>query len=176
MEKNQRTDNQRDCRHKQSNYQHELGRTRSTNRTNRVRRLFPSCSLKLLRHLRIAEIIFVEVKQVQAQPVLHFPLAQITQVQLPMPVLGQVFRHMTGHKNMPGIAAIEHPLGDIYSRSCKVCFIVYIGNSVNWATVNSHPYLNVRMILQGPANLESTSHRFFRAAKKEERHPVSRRH
>src|SRR6266496_6324848 len=126
MEKNQRTDNQRDCRYKQSNYTHELGRTRSTNRTSRVRRLFPSSSLKLLRHLRIAEIIFVEVKQVQAQPVLHFPLAQITQVQLPMSVLGQVFRHMAGHKNMPGITAIEHPLGDVDSRPCDVRFIVDI--------------------------------------------------
>jgi hypothetical protein len=32
------------------------------------------------------------------------------------------------------------------------------------------------MILQGPANLESTSHRFFRATKEKERHPVSRRY
>ena len=93
-----------------------------------------------------------------------------------MPVLGQIFRDVCGQENMPGIAAIEHPLGDIYSRSCKVCFIVYIGNSVNWATVNSHPYLNVRMILQGPANLESTSRRFFRTVEEKERHPVSRRH
>ena len=37
--------------------------------------------------LRIAETILVEVKQVQAQPVLHLALAQIVQVRLPVPIL-----------------------------------------------------------------------------------------
>ena len=32
------------------------------------------------------------------------------------------------------------------------------------------------MLLQDPANIESTSYRFFRAAKEKQRHPVSRRH
>jgi len=113
---------------------------------------------------------------VQAQSMLYLALAQILQVRLPVPVLGQILRHVPGQKNMPDIAAIQHPLRDIYSRSCKVCFVVHIGNSVDWATVNSHPHLNTRMILQGPANLESTSHRFLRAMEEKERHPVSRRH
>ena len=77
---------------------------------------------------------------------------------------------------MPAIAAIQHPLRDIYSRSCKVRFVVNIGDSVDWATVNSHPHLNTRMILQSFANLECTSHWFFRAMEEQERHPVSRRH
>jgi hypothetical protein len=77
---------------------------------------------------------------------------------------------------MPGIAAIQHPLRDIDSRSYKVRFVVNIGDSVDRATVNSHPHLNMRVILQGPANLESTSHRFFRAVEEKERHSVSRRH
>ena len=83
---------------------------------------------------------------------------------------------MSGQKNMPGIAAIEHSLRDIDSRSCKVRFIVHISDSADWAAVNSHPHLNVRMILQSFANLECTSHRFFRAMEEKERHPVSRRH
>src|SRR5439155_21968954 len=167
---------QRHCRRKQSSYERELRRTRTANRTNR-RRLLPSfSSLEFLRNLWIAQIVFVEINNVQAQPVLHFPLAQVVQVRLPVPILGQILRHMTGQKNMSRIAAIQHPLGDIYSRSCKVRFIVYIGNSVDWATVNSHPHLNTRMILQGSADLERTAYRFFRAAKKKKRHPVSRRH
>src|SRR6266536_5573143 len=173
MEKDQRTDNQRNCRRKQSSYERELRRTRSANRTNRWRLLPSFSSLEFLRNLWIAQIVFVEINNVQAQPVLHFPLAQVVQVRLPVPILGQILRHMPGQKNMSRIAAIQHPLGDIYSRSCKVRFIVYIGNSVDWATVNSHPYLNVRMILQGSADLERTAYRFFRAAKKKKRHPVS---
>ena len=30
-----------------------------------------------------------------------------------MPVLGQVFGHALRKKNMPGIPAIHHPLGDV---------------------------------------------------------------
>ena len=63
----------------------------------------------------IAEAILVKVKQVQAQPVLHLALAQIVQGGLPVPVLGQIFRDVCGQENMPGIAAIEHPLRDIDS-------------------------------------------------------------
>src|SRR5437763_12939864 len=77
---------------------------------------------------------------------------------------------------MPGIAAIQHPLGDIYSRSCKVRFVVNFGNSVDWAAVNSHPHLNTRMILQSFANLEHTSHWLLRATEEKERHPIASRH
>ncbi len=128
--------------------------------------LFPSSSLEFLRDLRIAEILFVEVKQVQAQAVLHLTLAQIVQVRLPVPVLGQIVRYMPRRKNMPGIAAIQHPLRDVDSRSCYVCFLVHIGHSIDRAAVNSHPHLDVRMLLQRLANLERTSHRLFRAVKK----------
>ena len=42
---------------------------------------------ELLRDLRIAEILFVEVKQMQAQPMLHLALAQIVQVRLPVAIV-----------------------------------------------------------------------------------------
>jgi hypothetical protein len=51
-----------------------------------ARCLLPSSPLELLRDLWIAKIVFVQVKEVQAQPMLHFALAQIVQVWLPMPV------------------------------------------------------------------------------------------
>jgi hypothetical protein len=120
-------------------------------------------------------MIFVEVNNVQPQTVLHLTLAEIVQVRLPVPVLGQILRHVPGQKNMSGIAAIQHPLRDIYSRSCKVRFVVNIGDPIDWATVNSHPHLNTRMILQSFANLECTSHWFFRAVEEKERHPIASR-
>jgi hypothetical protein len=52
---------------------------------------------------------------VQAQAVLHLALAQIVQVRLPVAVIGQIFRYMPRQKNMPGIAAIQHPLRDVDS-------------------------------------------------------------
>jgi hypothetical protein len=77
---------------------------------------------------------------------------------------------------MPGIATIQNPLGDVDSRTCKVCFVVNVFDRIDRAAVNPHPHLDVRTILQRPANIERTSHRFFRSVKKEKRHPVSRRH
>jgi hypothetical protein len=91
-------------------------------------------------------------------------------------VLGQIFRYMRGQKDMPSIATIQHPLGDVDPSSSKVCLVVDIGYAVNRAAVNPHPQLNMRMISQSSVNLERASRRVFRAAKEKERHSVSRRH
>src|SRR6266566_7850255 len=93
-----------------------------------------------------------------------------------MPVIGQIFCDMPRQKNMSGIATLQHTLRDIHSRSCKVRFVIHIDDSIDWSTVNPHSYLDVAMILQGPANLESTSHRFLGALKEKERHPIACRH
>src|SRR4030095_556205 len=77
---------------------------------------------------------------------------------------------------MPGIATIQNALGNVDSCSCKVCFVVNVFDRVDRAAMNPHPHLDVRTILQGPANIERTSHRFFRGVKKEQGHPVSGRH
>jgi hypothetical protein len=65
------------------------------------------------------------------------------------------------------IAAIQYPLRYVHPRSGDVRFVVHIRHSIDWAAVNSHPQLNVRMILQRFANLECTSHRLFWTPKEE---------
>src|SRR5439155_20572579 len=103
-------------------------------------------SPEFLRDLWIADTIFVEAKQVQVQSVLYFTLTQIVQARLPVSILGQIFRHVRGQKNMPGIPAIQHPLRDIDSRPGYDRFVVNIGDSMDWAAVNAHPHLNMRII------------------------------
>jgi hypothetical protein len=83
---------------------------------------------------------------------------------------------MRGQKDMPGIAAIQHPLGQINSRASYVRFVVDIGDPINRAAVNPHPYLKLRMTVQCSANFQSAPHRLFRAAKKKQRHPIARWH
>ena len=121
----------------------------------------------------IAEIVFVEINQVQPEPVLHFTLAEIMQIRLPVPVLGQIFRYMPGQKNMPGIAAIHDALCHVDPRSRDVRLVINIGDLIHWAAVHSHPQLDMRMLLQCSADLERTSHRLFRTVEEKERHPVS---
>src|SRR5438552_16698863 len=83
---------------------------------------------------------------------------------------------MRGQKNVSSIAAIQHTLCDINSCPCHIGFVVNIGDSVDWAAVNSHPQLDTRVILQSSADLECASYRFFRALKKKERYLVPRLH
>src|SRR5438874_13592692 len=75
---------------------------------------------------------------------------------------------------MPGIAAIEHSLGDVDSRACHVRLVVNVLDSIDRTAMNAHPHPNVRMILQGFTDPKDTSHRLFRTAEKKERHSVSR--
>src|SRR6266542_5332473 len=126
MEEDQGTDHQGNNGHKESRYKRDPEPTGGSNGPHRGRQLRSFTLLDLLRDLWVAKIIFVKVKEVQAQAVLHITLAQVVQVRLPVPVLGQIFRHMPGQKNMLGIAALQHALGNIYSRSGKVDFVVYI--------------------------------------------------
>jgi hypothetical protein len=64
-----------------------IWRPRRANWANRRGLLLPSSSLEFLGNLWVAEAILAEIKEVQPQPVLHFALAQIVQVRLPVPVL-----------------------------------------------------------------------------------------
>src|SRR6266700_4178759 len=64
VEKDQRTNNQGNCRHNQSNYKRDPGRTGSTNWMDRGRLLTSFPAPELLRDFGIAKIIFVEVKEV----------------------------------------------------------------------------------------------------------------
>jgi hypothetical protein len=57
--------------------------------------LLPSSSApEFLRDLWITKILFAEIEKVEAQSVLHFALAEIVQVPLPVAILGQIFRYM----------------------------------------------------------------------------------
>src|SRR5438046_8760739 len=77
---------------------------------------------------------------------------------------------------MPGIAAIEHSLGDVDSRACHVRLVVNVLDSIDRTAMNAHPHPNVRMILQDFTDLNGTPHWLFWVMKKKERHPVSRWH
>src|SRR5438552_11774616 len=83
---------------------------------------------------------------------------------------------MRRQENVSGITAIKHSLRDIDSRSCKVRFIINVGDSIDRATVNPHSQPNMRTISQGSAYLQRASHRLLRTAEKKECHPVSSRH
>src|SRR4029453_12111252 len=149
IEKDQRTDNQSACRHEKSDCKCSLGPTGSSNWTDaNGGRGSPSTSPEFLGDLWIAETILVEVKQVQAQPVLHLAFAQIVKVRLPVAILRQIFRHMRRQKNVSAATPVQHSLRNIDSRTRYIRFLVNIDDSVDRTTVNSHSQPDARMILQ----------------------------
>ena len=72
--------------------------------------LFATQMLEFLRRFRVTEFLCVEIYKVHAHAVFHFAFTEIVQKQLPMPMLLQIFGDMFGKQNVPGIAAIHHPL------------------------------------------------------------------
>ena len=106
-----------------------------------------SSTLQFLGYLWIAEAVLIEIEQMQAQAVLHFTLAQIVQERLPLAIRGQILGDMLGQKNVAGIAAIQHSLGNVDSGTSNIRFVVDIRNAIDRAAVHSHSQLDVGTFL-----------------------------
>src|SRR5438477_421730 len=79
---------------------------------------------------------------------------------------------MFRQKDVPGIATIHHPLRDVNRSTGNVCPIIHVRNLTDRPAVDTHAYLDMRMICEGSANLERASRGLFRTAEKKERHPI----
>ena len=102
-------------------------------------------TLELLWRLAISEFICIKIHEVHAHAVFHFAFTEIVQKQLPMPMLLQIFGDMFGKQNVPGIAAIHHPLRHINSRPGHAGLIVYIDNCAHRTAVHAHSQGQIRM-------------------------------
>ena len=74
---------------------------------------------------------------------------------------------------MSGVATIHQPLCYIESRSSHVHSVVNVSDLINRTAVNPHSHLNVWRLFQCLADFQRTLHGLFRAAKKNQRHPIS---
>ena len=66
--------------------------------------------LKFLRECGVAQRLGVEIDQMKPDAVLNLALTQVTQTRRPLPVLHQIIRYVLREENVPGVAAIHHPL------------------------------------------------------------------
>src|SRR5260370_21832692 len=104
------------------------------------------CLPEFSRHLRITHFPSVEIDDMKAAAVFDVALAQVMQLELPLPILAQVFRCMFGKENVPGIAAIHHPLCDVHPSPGHVYLFIEVSNFVDRPTVNPHPHVKFRML------------------------------
>ena len=137
----------------------------------RVRRF---CTVSnLLRQLRIAELIVVEVHDRDAHAMLHFACAEIVQKRSPLLVFFEIFGDMLGKEDVPCVAAIHHPFRHVDSSAREIGPFVYIDHPANWPAVDSHPKLQARMFLERAADLHRALRRRFRIGVKDQHHPVA---
>src|SRR5207249_10131045 len=109
--------------------------------------------LESLRQLRIAEFIVIEVHYRYAHPMFRFARTKIVQERSPLLVFFQTFSRVMGENNLPGIAAIHHPLRHVKASAREIGPVVDIDHPTNWAAVDSHPTPYTRMFLERAADL-----------------------
>ena len=79
---------------------------------------------------------------------------------------------MLGEENVPGIAAIHHPLRHVDPSAGDISPPTHVGHVAHRAAVNAHPHCESPGALEGLCDLERTLRRFLRTVAKDERHPV----
>ena len=93
----------------------------------------------------------------------------------PLPVLHQIIRDVLGEKNVPGVAAIHHPLRHVDAGPGDIGPPAHVSHLAHRPAVNAHAHRKFRMLLQRFGNLERTPGRFFRAVVEDQRHPIAGR-
>ena len=90
----------------------------------------------------------------------------------PLLVFFQVFGHMFGEKNVPGVTATHHPLRHVQTGPGQIGPIIHIDHSADRSAVNAHAQLQARMVLARAANLDRALRRRFGTGVKDQRHAI----
>src|SRR5260370_17033518 len=88
-------------------------------------------------------------------------------------VLGKGLSHVTGKKNVAAVAAIHHPLCRVDAASGYVGAFVHVHYTTDGPTVNAHPNLQARIVLECAADLHCTLRRFLRTLVNDQRHAIA---
>ena len=105
--------------------------------------------------------------------VFYFALAKLVQKRSPSFVCFQIVGHMFGEHDVPGVAAIHHPLGHVDSSSRDIHSLGHVHHTADRSTVNAHANLQTLVFFKCAADLKRTLRRFLRALVENERHPVA---
>src|SRR6516162_4800765 len=125
------------------------------------------------RQSRIANLLRVEVRDAYTHPMFYLEGANIMQERSPAFVFGQVLSHMTGEKNVTGVAAIHHLPGHVDAGPSYVSAFVHVHHTTDRSTVNAHAHLQARIVLECAADLYRTLRRFLRTLVENQRHAVT---
>src|SRR5438876_10501727 len=105
---------------------------------------------------------------------LYLNAPKVVQIRFPFAILREIIPNSFREKNMSGIAAIHHPLRHIDAYSSNVALIIYIGDLIYRAAVNSHPQLQLGVLTQLATDFLRASHRHIHAGKEDQYHSIAR--
>jgi hypothetical protein len=108
-------------------------------------------------------------------PVFHFACAKIVQERSPLFVFFQIFGDVFGDKNVPGVAAIHHPLRHVEAGTGEIGVTIHIYHTADRPAVHAHPKLQARMFLERAADLHRALRRRFGTGVEDQRHAVAGR-
>ena len=106
---------------------------------------------------------------------LHFTRAKIVQERSPLLVFFEVFSHVPGKENVPGVAAIHHPLCHVDPSAREISLIIYIRDRIDRAAMNTHAQFELRSVLQFLADFQGALDGCFRIIHEDEHYSVAGR-
>ena len=106
---------------------------------------------------------------------LHFTRAKIVQERSPLLVFFEVFSHVPGKENVPGVAARHDPLRNVNSCPGEIGLIIYIRDRIDWAAMNTHAQFELRSVLQFLADFQGALDGCFRIIRENEHYSVAGR-
>src|SRR2546430_1592994 len=95
---------------------------------------------EFLRHLRISSLIVADIDDGYFLTVFYFAFTEFMQKRTPLWIMLQVIGDTFGEKNVAGIAAIHHALGDIDAGAGDVRLFVQVSDVIDRSAVDSHSH------------------------------------
>src|SRR6476469_3916281 len=105
---------------------------------------------------------------------LYLNAPKVVQIRFPFVILREIIGYSPREKNVSGVAAIHHPLRHVNAYSSNVTLIIYIGDLIHRAAVNSHPQLQLWMLTPLATDLLRATHWHIRAGKEDHHHSIAR--
>ena len=107
--------------------------------------------------------------------VLHFAVAQVVQVFAPLAILLQIVGDTFREQNVAGVATVHDSLRHVDAGAGDIRPLADIDDTTHRSAVDSHPHLQIRMILEGFTNLQRTDDGRIRRAGKDKSHAIASR-
>ena len=111
----------------------------------------------------------------ESNAVFDFAFTNVVQTGRPLPGMHQIVSHALREQNVPGVAAIHHPLRHVDAGPGDICASAHVGHLAHRSAVNPHPHREFRMLAERFRNFQRATRRLFRAMAKDQRHAITGR-